>query len=433
MTAQLHTDAVIEASVVRAVQRRFVPVIFIMVFVSILDRTNIGVAGLTMRADLGLSAAVFGLGATLFTLGYCLLEIPSNLALSKVGARRWLTRIMVSWGLATTATAFVVGERSFLSVRFLLGVAEAGLTPGIMFFLSLWLPARHRAAALGVALIAHPLAGMIGNPISGLLLNLSAFGLAGWQWVFLIEGLLAVVLAIVPFRFLIDRPADAAWLDPAQRDWLARQLEADRARAARQGPVNVVSILGNWRVLFMIGIGIWGSMGISSLTFWLPSIVRDLSAGSDVMSAMIAGIPFGLGALAMYVLSRRAGRGADAMLRIALTHLTIAVALGSLPWLSGWAALAVICVAAAGALASLPLFWSVSTSLFSERTAAVGLALLNMLANIGTGLGPWLFGIIHDRSGNFLPAFIMLACGFVVSASALAFIALRGGLVRDRA
>ena len=175
MTAQLHTDAVIEASVVRAVQRRFVPVIFIMVFVSILDRTNIGVAGLTMRADLGLSAAVFGLGATLFTLGYCLLEIPSNLALSKVGARRWLTRIMVSWGLATTATAFVVGERSFLSVRFLLGVAEAGLTPGIIFFLTLWLPARHRAAALGVALIAHPLAGMIGNPISGLLLNLSAF------------------------------------------------------------------------------------------------------------------------------------------------------------------------------------------------------------------------------------------------------------------
>lgn len=191
-------------------------------------------------------------------------------------------------------------------------------------------------------------------------------------------------------------------------------------------------MLANPRVLYMIAIGIWASMGISSLTFWLPSIVRDLSAGSNLTAAFIAGIPFGLGAIAMYFLSRRTRHGADEMLRIAATHLTIAACLGVLPLLSGWWSLTMLCIATAGVLATLPLFWSICTSLFSERTAVIGLALLNMLANIGTGLGPWVFGIIHDRTGSFMSAFVVLACGFVITATSLAVIAMRGGLVPER-
>ena len=277
----------LESATLRTVTRRLIPFLFVLYVVSFLDRVNVGFAALQMNRDLGLSSAVYGFGAGIFFIGYSLFEVPSNLILARTGARVWIARIMVTWGLIATAMMFVRGPVSFYVLRFLLGIAEAGFFPGIIFYLSQWFPSEARARAVARFMIAIPISGVIGGPISGALLNLNVWlGLTGWQWLFLLEGLPAVFLGFIVLRYLPDRPEEAKWLKQEQRDWLVSRLATERRRCIEHHGYSVVRALSSgvvWRLGLLVFLSI--SFGQYALSLWLPQIVGAMSGFSNVQSA----------------------------------------------------------------------------------------------------------------------------------------------------
>lgn len=411
-----HEGADIEAMTMRRIYIRLVPAIAVMIFIAVIDRTNIGVAALSMRQDIGLSAATFGLGATLFAVGYCLFELPSNLILVRVGARRWLARIMITWGLVTVAMALAAGPVSFLILRALLGLAEAGLTPGILFYVSLWFPRRFRALALGGTIIAQPVAGMIGNPISGGLMTISWFGLAGWQWMFIIEGLMAVILAAVPLLVLTDRPQDAEWLSRQQRNWLIEELKRDRSEKDNASGAGMKAMLKDLRMAIIVPVAICNAIAISAVSIWLPSIIKDVSQSSNLTVSLLSGIPFGCATLAMIGLSIWSHRSGRYLVVLLSTYLLGAISFLLLPGQSGPGAFILLCVATSTSLGAIPIFWALAGSFLSGKAAAAGLAMINILANIGSGIGPAVVGWLLDYSGDFSSGFLALALDLALAA-----------------
>jgi ACS family tartrate transporter-like MFS transporter len=394
----------VEERAFRKATRRLIPFLFLIYVVAYLDRVNVSFAQLQLEDDLGFSNTIFGLGAGIFSLGYVIFGVPSNLALARFGARRWLAALMVAWGLISASMMFIDGPGSFYALRFLLGAAEAGFFPGIILFLTWWFPERERTRALALFLTAVSVAYVFGGPLSGGLLELDSFaGLDGWQWLFLLEGLPAVALGIITLRFLDERPQEAVWLEPEERDFLAAEVQRERELRGRLATERIRDALANGRV-WAFGVVNFVLLAAGfGLTFFVPDLVQDRTGFTDFEVGVLAAVPFGVATAAMIAASRRDGGLAAPMLTGAIGTLITAYAQSALLLTLG------ITLAAVGLLAALPRFWIGPTALLSGSAAAAGIALVAVLGNLGGFVGPAFTGIAEDSSGGYEMPLTVLA------------------------
>ncbi|WP_207003613.1 MFS transporter [Trinickia mobilis] len=408
------------ASALRKINRRFIPLLFICFVSAWLDRVNIGFAALTMNRDIGLSATAYGLGAGIFFLTYVVLELPSNLLLERFGARRWIAQIMFGWGIFSAAMVFVQGEKSFYAVRLLLGAAEAGFVPGVMFFLTLWVPAAARGRMIAGFLVAMPVASVIGAPLSGLLMQLNGIGgLHGWQWLFPIEALPALALTPIILRTLSDTPAQAEWLTDAERDWLNRSLAAEAVKAP-SGHGGVLKRLFN-PLMLALGVAYSGANGINfGLSFFLPQIVRAFGL-SVVQAGFVVAIPFTVAAIGMIWWGRRSDRLGERRFHLVVPLMLAVIGLaGSTLVDPPVLRLALLCLAAFGVYATLTIFWTLPAALLPAGTLAAGVAVMNSVGNLSGFAGPYVVGAIKEATGSFaggmqvVAGFGMVAVGLVL-------------------
>jgi sugar phosphate permease len=379
-------------SAVRRSAKRLIPFLLLMYVIAFLDRSNVGFAQQELEVDIGLSSSAYALGAGLFFVGYALFEVPSNLVMHKVGARWWMARIMVTWGVVATAFTVVDGETTFYVLRFLLGVCEAGFFPGVLLYLTYWFPEDRRAFATGLFQMGLPIANIVGGPLSGGLLELDGFGgLAGYQWMFLVEGALAVVVGVVALFVLTDRPGDAGWMPAAEKAALRSRLAADdEARDSHGGHLGWAAALLNPRVLYFALVCLCIQAAVYGLTFFLPTQVADIT-GRDVgfLVGLLTSVPWVCALLAVIVVPRIADRthrhreiGATLLLLSAVGIAVSAVAGGAI------VAMASLCLAAVGFVAVQPLFWTLPTRYLSGMALAAGFGLINGLGNLGGFIAP---------------------------------------------
>jgi MFS family permease len=414
--------ALLEARAIRTVARRLVPFLGLCYFIAYLDRVNVSFAALTMNRDLGLSARAYGLGAGVFFLPYFLFEVPSNLLLARVGARRWIARIMLTWGLLSGAMAFVTGERSFLALRLALGAAEAGFFPGVIYYLTLWFPAAYRARIVGAFMAAIPLSTVIGAPVSGLLLGLDGVaGLRGWQWLFLVEALPAVLLAFVVLRALPDTPAEARWLPADERDWLEATLAEER-RAAPAAHAPLRAVLLSPRVLGLAAVYFGVAAMIYGLGFFLPLIVQQLGL-APTRTVLVSALPYVAGFAGAVTWPRRSDRAGERRWHTAIPLAAGAggLALGAL--LEGQAvpSLLAFCVAGWGIFAAPPVFWTLPTAALRGAAAAAGIATVNAIGNLAGFVGPSAMGALRETTGGYASGLLVLAA-VAGSSAALVFL-----------
>jgi MFS transporter, ACS family, tartrate transporter len=412
-------DVPISVVTLRKVTWRIIPFLFILYVIAWLDRVNVGFAGLQMNADLGFSSTVFGFGSGIFFLGYCLFEIPSNIILERVGARLWISRIMVTWGLISAALMFVQTPAAFYLLRFLLGVAEAGFFPGVIYYLSLWYPIAHRARAIAAFMTAVPVTGLIGGPLSGALLELDGLhGLAGWQWLFLLEGLPAVILGTSVLFYLKDRPETTHWLTPAERDWLVETLASERKACLLRPNIRVAltdKTVWNLGIIFLLV-----AAGFYGYSFWAPLIIKSLTGLSNFKVGLVLGAISAVTIVGMLLNSYHSDRAGERAIHIAVPLSVMAIGLVGCALLRQ-PALAIIALALIplGHCASYGPFWSMPTQFFTGPAAAAGIALVTMIANVGSFAGPTLIGLLKARTGTHTAAFALLG-GFAVIAALLA-------------
>ncbi len=401
----------LEARTIARVTRRLVPFLIVCYFVAYLDRVNVGFAALTMNKDLGLTAQAYGIGAGIFFLSYFLFEVPSNLFLERFGARKWIARIMFSWGLLSMATAFIpqisaaTGQSTttvFYTIRVLLGIAEAGFFPGIIFYLTLWFPAAYRGRIIGYFMAAIPLSSVIGSPISGQLLNLEGLaGLAGWQWLFIIEAAPALLLSVVVFFYLTDRPADAKWLPQEQRAWLARRLDDEHRQRVAAQHFSVLQALGNTRVLLLSFVYFGAVASNYSLGFFLPQIVRDFGL-SFGWTGVVAAIPYAAGTLGMVYWGRHSDRTGERREHTALAALVAGAGIAASTLLDDpTGKMIALSIAGFGVFAVLPVFWTLPTAFLSGSAAAGGIAIINSIGNLSGFAGPFVMGKMKDATGSY--------------------------------
>jgi ACS family tartrate transporter-like MFS transporter len=397
--------------------RKLAPYLALLYFFLFLDRQNINFAGLQMNGELELSATAFGLAIGLFSVGYCIFELPSTLILRKVGARRWLARIMVSWGLLSAATAFVHNSYSLYTLRFLLGAAEAGFVPGVIYFLTNWLPTSERGRVIGVFMIAVPMASVIGAPFSGVLLGLNWLGLHGWQWLFLLEGLPAAMLGVSILRFLPDGPDEVPWLTSSEKSWLRTELNLEKARVAAVGCSTIRSVLTSPMVLLLGLIYLGNGVGLFGISAWLPLLTRNLGFGYTQTGLVISCI-YLIMAVVIVLWTRHADRHGEYLWHVAIPSL-MGVTFILLGGFCRSPALAVAFLASANILMSpvTPTFWSLPPHYLSGGGAAAGIALISAIGSLGAFIGPTMVGMIKDRSGDFSTAVLFLTAGPLMAAA----------------
>ena len=404
-------------SAIAKTARRLIPFLVLCYAMCFLDRVNVGYAALAMNADLGFTPSIFGIGAGIFFIGYILFEIPSNLALQRFGARIWIARIMISWGLISTAMALVSGEISFYVMRFLLGVAEAGFFPGIILYLTYWFPARERARIVALFMAGVPLATMVGGPISGALIELHGlFGLKGWQWLFIVEGVPAVVLGAVAPRFLDDKPEQASWLSTEEREALAHTLYAEAGKAREVGYAHLRQALTRPRVLTLGLLYFCIVMGLYGISFWMPQVIQTYGL-SPLEIGFLTAIPYFFAAIAMVLWGAHSDRTGERIWHVALP---LFLAGAAFAWSASSLPLTLILVAltlaTAGTYAAIATFWSLPTSILTGTGAAAGLALINSLGNTGGLIGPPIIGALKEETGAFTAALLFLAGMLVLGA-----------------
>ena len=395
--------------------RRLMPFLCLCYAVNFLDRVNVGFAALSMNEDLGFSPSIFGAGAGIFFVGYILFEIPSNLALQRFGARIWIARIMISWGIVAACMALVSGTTSFYLMRFLLGVAEAGFFPGIILYLTYWFPARERARIIALFMAAVPLATMIGGPVSGALLELHGVGgLKGWQWLFIVEGLPAMILGVIALKFLDDRPEDASWLSKKERQALGNMLAAEAKATRDVGYAQLGQALTRPRVLvlgllyFCIVIGFYG------VGFWMPQVIQTYGL-APLKIGFLTAIPYFFAAIAMVLWGAHSDRTGERILHVALPLFFAGAAFAWSAFTGPLAlTLAALTLATVGTYAAIGTFWSLPTSILTGTGAAAGLALVNSLGNAGGLVGPPIIGVIKQETGSFTAALLFLAGALVL-------------------
>lgn len=417
------TAAELRRTTLATVGWRLLPFLLLLYVVAWLDRVNVGFAALQMNQDLGFSSAVYGFGAGVFFIGYAFFEVPSNLILARVGARLWIARIMITWGVLSVAMMFVNSPMSFYVLRFLLGVAEAGFLPGIIYYLGNWFPAAERARAVSWFMLAIPLSTVIGGPLAGVILTLDDWrGLHGWQWLFLLEGLPAVLLGFVVLVFLTDRPEDAKWLRAEQRDWLASTMQAEHAAAKKRHGLDLKAALLHPTVL-KLGIILFACQtGSYGLTLWIPQIVQGLSGLSDLAVGMISAIPYVAASIGMILIGASSDRSGERLMHVAVPSAVAAVGfVASALLTSPVPAMIALTVAAVGDLSTRGPFWALPTQFLSGREAAAGIALINTFASLGGFVGPYMVGFVRTVTGSFAGGLIflavLLAIGAVTAAS----------------
>ncbi|MGH6866782.1 MAG: MFS transporter [Methyloceanibacter sp.] len=395
---------------------RLIPFLVLCYAVNFLDRVNVGFAAVALNEDFGFSPSVFGFGAGIFFAGYILFEIPSNLALQRFGARIWIARIMISWGIVATAMALVTGPTSFYAMRFLLGVAEAGFFPGIILYLTYWFPARERTRIVALFMTAVPLATVVGGPLSGALLELDGlWGFKGWQWMFIIEGLPAVLLGFAALKFLDDRPENASWLTVSERYALSATLAAESNATREVGYADLVAALTRPRVLTLGLLYFCLVVGLYGIGFWMPQVIQTFGL-VPLEIGFLTAVPYLFAAIAM-VLGRRSDVTGERRWHIALPLLLGAFAFA-------WSAysgpliptLIALTLATAGFYAALGPFWSLPTAILTGTGAAAGLALVNSMGNLGGFAGPAIVGLLKEATGNFLAALLFLAGALALGA-----------------
>lgn len=397
--------------IVRTIIARLIPFMFLLYFANQIDRVNISFAALTMNKELGFTPEMYGFGAGIFFIGYFLFELPSNLIMHKVGARLWMFRIMLTWGLISMATALVHSASSFYILRFLLGLAEAGFVPGMFLYLSYWVPEAYAGRASGLFILASPLTTVLAGPLSVMLLELDGkLGLTGWQWMFIIEGFPAVVLAFVTLYVLQDRPAQVKWLSQAEKDWLEGQLRSER-EATGAGNGTLLHGLASPLVLLMSAIYLSLVIGLYRVAFWLPQIVRGIGLTNQQTGFVIA-VPYLLGTLACAFWPFRSDQTQERRWHfagpcfLASVSLMVSAVLG--PQLL---ALIPISLAVIGIWAAVPVFWSVPGRHLTGVAIAAGMAMINSVGNLGGFGGPYIVGWLREVSGSFTMALVILGCG----------------------
>ena len=409
-------DMDIEKRTLRKITWRIVPFIMILYLIAYIDRVNIGFAAITMKEDLGFTASILGFGAGIFFLGYFLFEVPSNIILHKVGARIWIARVMVTWGIIAGGMAFVESSTSFYVMRFLLGGAEAGFFPGIILYLSYWFPARNRAGVIALFMAAAPIATAIGSPISAALLEMHGImGLAGWQWMFLIEAIPAVILGVVVFFYMTDRPEKAAWLKPDEREWLVKTMQAEDANKGGEQHHSILHGLANPRVLALALIYFGTSAGLYTLGIWAPQIIKELGVSSMTVGLLNA-IPPIISVVAMILWSRHSDKTNERTWHVALACLTAAVGLAiAASTGSMFGLIAALTIVNVGICCSKPPLWSMPTMFLSGAAAATGIATINSIGNLGGFAGPAMIGWVKDQTGSFAGGLYFVAGLLILS------------------
>lgn len=402
----------------RRIARRILPFLFFLCIVCFVDRGNVGYASLRMATDLGFSDLVLGFGGGIFFMGYVLLEIPGTLIVERWSARKWFARIMVSWGLVTILTGLIHTSTQFYWARFALGVAEAGFFPGVMVYLTHWFCREDRAKAGAAFIAAIPLSYVLGSPIAALLFRVHWLSIAGWRWLFILEGIPAVVLGVVTWFYLTDRPEQATWLMPEERGWIANTLAGEKESAQAVSRGNIAAVIRDPRMLLLIAVYFFGLQGLWSYNFWLPLIVRRSSGLSDSVSVLVAGIPFVLAMFAMHIVGWHSDRSGERHWHTALP----------LFWLSGFVLLAVVStshpvisiisliVAGAMLYGWQPSLWAVPTDLWSGSANAVAVGAINCLGNLSGFVGPALVGYMSAHTGSFRPGLLLMSASLAFAA-----------------
>lgn len=393
-----------KAETISLITRRLIPFLMLLYLIAYLDRSNISVAALQMNADLGLTSQMYGLGAGLFYATYIIFEVPSNIVLARVGARRWIARIMVTWGLIACGMAFIQTAHQLYGMRLLLGAAEAGFTPGVIYYISRWFPSSNRARAMSFFYIAAALASVIGLPLSGALLNMDGvLGYAGWRWLYFVEGVPAVLLGFVVLKYLPDGVSDAKWLSPAQGEWLSKTIADETARAPGGHSAGWQRAFTDSKVWLLSLFWLLQAFGTIGVTLFLPQILKGLSGESNFVVSLLSALPFLLACVLMYLNSRHSDARHERRLHLGLPLLISgALLIASIYAGNAGATYCLLLLAVGLNWAVTPVFWAVTTEYLAGGAAAAGaIALINAVANIaGVGLPP-IMGHIKDRTGGY--------------------------------
>jgi ACS family tartrate transporter-like MFS transporter len=398
---------------------RLIPVLALGYFCAALDRANVGMAALTMRHDLGFSNAVFGFGAGLFFVGYFLSGVPSNLILNKFGARRWMSRLLITWGIISGLTAFSWNAGSFYSIRFILGLAEGGFLPGVVLYLIWWFPAYYRSRMMAIFYSSGVIALIIGPPISGLLLQLNgALGLAGWQWLFVVEALPAVIMSVVTWQLLTERPTEAAWLRPEQRTWLAERVASEQAQREAIRKFSLAEAFYNPKV-WLLSVAYFGvGVAFFGVVFFIPLIVQGLGVSTN-MIGLVSAIPYVFALAVMLLWSWHSDLTGERTWHVASACLMTSAGLGACIIIGvGHPVVTMVALvfATSGPWALYGVFWSLPSALLTGAAAAGGIAMINAIGALGGWLGPWMFGLVKDATGSDNIALLCLSSATIVSA-----------------
>jgi MFS family permease len=432
-------DAAMRKLVVRKVSRRLLPFLGLLYLINYLDRTNLAFAAPHgMNEALGLTATTFGLASGLFFIGYLILEVPSNLALHKFGARRWMARIMVSWGIIATLMTFVPNAETLYVLRFLLGVAEAGFFPGIIFYMTFWFPKQQRAKALALFILAVPLSSAVGSPLSSMLITAGHqvfFGLDGWRFMFLVEGIPAIVFGVICWFYLTDRPAKATWLNPNEREWLQRQIDSEAEDTASRHHLSIKDALTKGRVWALAFVYFGIVYGLYAISFFLPTIVagfkKEFNTDFTVLQqGFIVAIPFAFGCLSMYFWALHGDKTGERIWHVAAPTAIGGIAIPIALYLnSPLAAMAAITVCTMGICAALPTFWPLPSLFLTGASAAAGIALINSFGNLSGFIGPLVTGKLAEVTGSQQAG--MWVVGAVMVLAAVVVVALKSTLAPD--
>ena len=411
----MQDSAVTEKITYAKLSWRLLPLLFAGYIVAYLDRVNVGFAKLQMASDLQLSDTVFGLGSGIFFIGYFLFEIPSNLVLHRVGARLWIARIMISWGLVSAAMIFVSSPGGFYFMRFLLGAAEAGFFPGIVLYLTYWFPARQRAAMMALFMAAVPLSGVVGGPFSGWIMQSmpGVLHLAGWQWMFLGEALPSIMVGLCVILFLKDRIADAPWLSEQEKTWLAARI-AEEDQAKPQPALG--ALFAHPRVWLMALIYFCLVMGLYGVGFWLPTLIKASGIKGTLEIGLLSAVPYLVAAIVMIPAGKSADRRGERRWHVAIPAFAgaLGLVLSTFYAASPWPALAALTLATAGIITSLPLFWSLPTAILGGTAAAAGIAFINSLGNLAGFVAPYLIGWLKDMTQSTNDGMLALALSLLL-------------------
>jgi MFS transporter, ACS family, tartrate transporter len=402
----------------RRIVRRLMPFLVWLFALAYIDRVNVSYAALGMTGELGFDARALGFGAGIFFIGYFLLEIPGTLIVEHWSARKWLARIIISWGILATLMGFIQSETQFYVMRFLLGLAEAGFFPGIIVYLSHWFRYEDRAKAIAMFMVALPIANILASPISTSLLDINWLGLSGWRWVFILEGIPAVIFGIVTIFYLTDRPAQATWLTDDEKRWISDELEKEKQATKAVRTYSVWEALHHRNVILLAGAYFCAVTCVYGFTFWLPTILKGLSGYSNFEVGIITALPYCAGLVAMLSMGWSSDRRGERRWHSAssLFAVSLGLFLSALVLDNVFLALAMFCIAGAGLYSYLPSFWALPATFLTESAAAASIGLINSVGNLGGFAGPYIVGFINGKTGSFYGGVIYLSCSALVAA-----------------